>query len=56
MNRVDEEAKPNAKVEAEIKEEKETLAKYERVENLGEESAPIIAITSCLLKGTVTWR
>ena len=51
MNREDEEAKSCVKVEAEIKEEMATLAEYEKVENLGEESAPIIAITSCSLKG-----
>ena len=56
MNIVDEEAKAHAKMEAEIKEEKATLAEYEKVENLGEESAQIIAVTSCLLKGTATWR
>jgi predicted phage-related endonuclease len=45
--KAEEEAKARAKLEAEIKEEKSTLAKYEKVENLGEKSAPIIAITSC---------
>lgn len=40
------EAESKAKLEAEIKEEQATLKKYEKVENLGEDSNPITPITS----------